>query len=82
MADEITAAEDVVVEENTNEIPPAGMTLKQMLLYKMDRTLAIIGIVLLGGMAMFVENVTSEALTVTTVCVGGLVTYVGGRVKK
>lgn len=53
---------------------------KEMILYKMDRTLAIAGIILLGVWAM---NVKTEipALPIATAAVGALSVYVGGRVQ-
>ena len=53
---------------------------KQMVLYKLDRTLAILGIIVLGGIALFVGS--TESLQISTAAIGGLVGYVGGRTGK
>jgi type IV secretory pathway VirB2 component (pilin) len=50
--------------------------LKQLLLYKLDRTLAVIGVVILGLMAM--QNPESDS-QVALVGIGGLVTFIGAK---
>ena len=47
--------------------------------FKLDRTLAIVGIVLIGGLAIFL-NVTDSQLGMAAV--SGLVGYIGGRAGK
>lgn len=68
MADEITA-----------ELKETGCrSVTEYLLYKMDRSLAILGIIGIAIVALFFiktpENIVSAAI-------GGLVGYVGGRSK-
>ena len=50
---------------------------KDMLLYKLDRTLAIAGIIALGIWSLMAGS--PDALNIAMACVGGLVGYVGGR---
>lgn len=54
--------------------------IKNYLLYKLDRTLAVLGLIALGAFAIFKGS--NEALQVTIAAVGGLVGYIGGRVSK
>jgi len=55
-------------------------TIKEMILYKMDRTIAVVGIVLLGCWALSIK--TPESVQITMAAIGGLVGYVGGRTGK
>ena len=54
-------------------------TIKEMILYKMDRTIAVVGIVLLGCWAL---SKTAPDVNVTMAAVSGLVGYIGGRTGK
>jgi type IV secretory pathway VirB2 component (pilin) len=54
-------------------------TIKQMLLYKMDRTLAVIGVVVLGAWGLYVG--TDASTQVTMAAIGGLVVYLGVKGK-
>jgi len=79
-------------DETPKETPavpkPAGVivngiecrTIKEMILYKMDRTIAVVGIVLLGCWALSIK--TPESVQITMAAIGGLVGYVGGRTGK
>ena len=49
----------------------------EIMLFKVDRTLAIIGVITLGGMALRLN--TTEAVQLAMAAVGGLVGYIGGR---
>uniref|UniRef100_A0A6H1ZL38 Uncharacterized protein n=1 Tax=viral metagenome TaxID=1070528 RepID=A0A6H1ZL38_9ZZZZ len=51
----------------------------EILSFKLDRTLAIVGIVLIGGLALCF-NVTDSQLGMAAV--SGLVGYIGGRAGK
>jgi len=57
-------------------------TFKEMILYKMDRTLAILGLILLGFTALMVKTLSPAATTVVSLIAGGLVTYIGGKITK
>jgi len=57
-------------------------TFKEMILYKMDRTLAILGLILLGFTALMVKTLSPTATTVVSLIAGGLVTYIGGKITK
>ena len=57
-------------------------TFKEMILYKMDRTLAICGLVLLGIITLSVKEVSSTASTIISLIAGGLVTYIGAKTTK
>lgn len=74
---EILKQEDEIVKQESEQ---NGRTVKEMILYKMDRTLAIAGIIILGMAAMFVEHPVPASIQVSLVAIGGLVTYVGGKV--
>lgn len=47
--------------------------------FKLDRTLAIIGIILIGGMALYFDATESQ---LGMAAVSGLVGYIGGRAGK
>ena len=80
--------------EETPTVPippkPAGVivngvecrTMKEMILYKMDRTLAILGLIALGIIALTTKTVTVPAISVVSLIAGGLVTYIGGKITK
>lgn len=51
------------------------------ILYKMDRTLAIIGIIGIAVVALFIYA-NDSAVQIATGAIGGLVGYVGGRTGK
>jgi len=77
--------------DETQTVPkPAGVlvngvecrTMKEMILYKMDRTLAICGLILLGFTALMVKTLSPAATTVVSLIAGGLVTYIGGKITK
>ena len=51
----------------------------EQLLYKLDRTLAIGGLVILGAWALYIA--TDTAVNVAMAVVGALAGYVGGRTK-
>ena len=57
-------------------------TIKEMILYKMDRTLAICGLIALGIIALTTKTVTVPAISVVSLIAGGLVTYIGGKITK
>lgn len=55
-------------------------TIKEMILYKMDRTLAVFGIILLGAWAISKgTEMPAPAIQITTGAVTALATYIGGR---
>jgi hypothetical protein len=54
----------------------------QMILYKMDRTFAVLGIILLGAWAISQgTDMPAPAIQITTAAVTALATYIGGRTK-
>jgi len=62
-------------EYQVKEVPdPKAKSFGQMMLYKMDRTLAIAGIVILGGISIFGESGNNP---VTIGAVGALGAYLG-----
>jgi hypothetical protein len=61
----------------TTETPK---TLRGMVLYKIDRTFAILGIIGLGLFAL--TKTTPDATQIAMAAIGGLVGYVGGRTAK
>ena len=82
MPDEIPVEEVPIVEK-----APAVLvnviecrTMKEMILYKMDRTFAILGIILLGTLAITKgSEMPTPAIQVVTAAITALATYVGGR---
>ena len=54
-------------------------TLKEILFYKIDRSVAILGIAVLGGFALYIK--TESAMQVVSLCVGALATYIGNKAK-
>jgi len=58
-------------------------TIKEMILYKMDRTFAVLGIILLGAWAISNgAEMPAPAIQITTGAVTALATYIGGRTGK
>jgi hypothetical protein len=58
-----------------------GYSIKDLILYKLDRTLAIVGLVVIAGAAMWADLSEPSAKVVTAV-VTALAMYVGGKVVK
>lgn len=56
-------------------------TLGEYLLYKLDRTLTILGVVAIAIVAMILIS-QDQAQQVATAAVGGLIGYLGGRASK
>ena len=56
-------------------------TFNEMMLYKIDRTMAIAGIIILGLGAIYVSELSTTASQVVTLCIGGLATYIGAKAK-
>lgn len=55
-------------------------TLKEMLLYKMDRTLAVTGIILLSGFALWLRM--PETTAAGGIGIGALASYIGSKTAK
>ena len=78
-------AEETTVVDGTSGVLVNGVeckTIKEMILYKMDRTLAILGLIALGIIALTAKTVTVPAISVVSLIAGGLVTYIGGKITK
>ena len=58
---------------------PECKTLKEMLLYKMDRTLAVVGLIVLSGFAIYLA--TPETITAGGLGIGALATFLGVKGK-
>lgn len=70
--------DEIIPTENIN-----GYSIKQLILYKMDRTFAILGIILLGAVAIFKgTEMPVPAIQVVTAAITALATYIGGRTGK
>jgi len=70
------------MEENTIEpTEPVCYSTADYILYKMDRTLAILGIIGIAIVALFLYA-NESAVQIATGAIGGLVGYVGGRTSK
>jgi len=84
MADE-TPVEEVPVVEKVPAVIVNGVeckTMKEMILYKMDRTLAILGLIAIAIIALKTKTVAVPAIAVVSLIAGGLVTYIGGKITK
>ena len=77
MADEVVVEETTVVDSTSS-----CRTIKELILYKMDRTIAICGLILLGLVALNVKTTTTAAISIVSLIAGGLVTYIGGKITK
>lgn len=64
-------------EKTTVSINGANWTLKDSILYKLDRTLAVLGIICLGGWALYIGS--TESSQIGMAAISGLVGYIGGR---
>jgi hypothetical protein len=53
------------------------ISVRGYILYKLDRTLAILGVIGLGAWALYVG--TTESIQIAMAAIGGLVGYIGGR---
>ena len=63
-----------------DEQEPECKTITEMLLYKMDRNLAVIGAIAIGITALLVGK-TPEAMNIVALVAGGLVGFLGSRSK-
>ena len=84
MADE-TPVEEVPVVEKVPAVIVNGVeckTMKEMILYKMDRTLAILGLIAIAIIALKTKTVAVPAIAVVSLIAGGLVTYIGVKITK
>lgn len=50
----------------------------EYLLYKLDRTLAIVGVIAIALLALYLGK-APDSMNIATAAIGGLVGYVGGR---
>lgn len=57
-------------------------TITELILYKMDRTIAICGLIAIGIVALSVKVISPTASTVISLIAGGLTTYIGGKITK
>ena len=63
--------------ENKEEQMPRFLTIKQYLLFKVDRTIAILGVIGLGTWALYIK--TPETIQIAGTAIGILGGYIGGR---
>jgi len=52
-------------------------SLQNLILYKMDRTLAVLGLIFVGVLALWTKELPPEAAKIATAVVTGLVAYLG-----
>ena len=79
MANNTEVKPEEVVKVNNVECK----TFREMILYKMDRTLAIAGLVLIAVWAINTKKpISSTAAQIVTLIGGGLITYIGGKIAK
>ena len=62
--------EEIIVEEKIYSI-------REYILFKLDRQLSVIGLVILAGCGVYLG--TTESLQLSSAIAGGLVVYVTGR---
>lgn len=66
--------------EQTDQGLSQPRSFREMLLYKMDRTIAIFGIVVIGFYALVVYSTkNADSLQVSLTALGALGGYIGGR---
>lgn len=53
-------------------------TVGEYILYKLDRTLAILGVIVIALLALYLAK-GPDSMNIATAAIGGLVGYVGGR---
>ena len=85
MADEIPAEEVPVVKKDPTVVINGieCRTIKEMILYKMDRTFAVLGIVLMGTWAISKgAEIPGPAIQIVGLAITALATYIGGRTGK
>jgi len=83
---EETPVEEVPVVDKVPTVLVNGIecrTMKEMILYKMDRTFAILGIVLMGTWAIAKgSEMPASGIQIVGLAITALATYVGGRTGK
>lgn len=63
----------------TDETPEEECkTIGEYILYKLDRTLAIVGVIVIALLALYLAK-GPDSMNIATAAIGGLVGYVGGR---
>lgn len=60
--------------------PLRPKTIFELLTFKMDRTLAVAGVVIMGAMAILFLK--AESTAIVTACVGALAAVLGARINK
>ncbi len=69
------------MESETKPEPEECRSVEEYILYKLDRTLTILGVVSIAIVAMILIS-QDQAQQVATAAVGGLIGYLGGRAGK
>ena len=64
-----------------DKLDPECRTISQYLMYKVDRTLAILGVIVIALLALYLGK-APDSMNIATAAIGGLVGYVGGRSSK
>ena len=67
------------MDAEKTEVCPEDYNVKNLILYKMDRTMAIAGLIIIGIVSIVSDAIPPEAAKVVTGVVGALAVYVGGR---
>jgi len=65
------------VESEETKVATCGYTVQEYMLYKLDRTMAIAGLVV--SILYSIHKATPEAFQIANIIAAGLVGYVGGR---
>jgi len=63
-----------------DEQEPECKTILDLVLYKIDRTLAVCGVIAIAMFALWVCKAL-DGMNIATTAIGGLVGYIGGRSK-
>ncbi len=57
---------------------PESVSIREYILYKLDRTIAVVGIVVIAIAALYLGK-TPDNMNIVSAAIGGLVVYVSGR---
>ena len=75
------SADHIIIKEfiMPDEIEPKCYSLLEYLLFKLDRNIAIAGLIAIAVVAIMVSEISEPASKIISACVGGLCVYIGGR---
>jgi len=74
--------EEVVAKPDTEQLKDdclPNRSIRDLILYKMDRTFAVLGIILIGCWSMAKAEIADASVQIAFGAVTALATYIGGR---